>query len=91
MEFNDIMNAPPIILNVYDYDDDLMDATDDLIGRSVIWLKDMVNKKQERDEHGLPIGLSESDDIPYPKWWPVTRNFGDPYDEENGAAILVSF
>jgi aspartate 1-decarboxylase len=26
-------------------DEDLMDATDDLIGRSVIWLKDIVNKK----------------------------------------------
>ena len=45
MEFNDIMTAPPIILNLYDYDDDLMDSTDDLIGRAVIWLKDIVNKK----------------------------------------------
>lgn len=37
----DLSLAPPIILNIWDYDDDLTDSTDDLIGRAVINLADV--------------------------------------------------
>lgn len=35
----DLLNAPPIVLNVYDNDDGYIDNTDDLIGRAVIDLQ----------------------------------------------------
>ena len=36
----DIDNAPPIVLNIWDNDADLLDSTDDYLGRAVIYLKD---------------------------------------------------
>jgi hypothetical protein len=35
-----MVDAPPIILNIWDKDDELLDSTDDFIGRAVIFLKD---------------------------------------------------
>ena len=79
-EFNHLERAPPIILNIWDVDDDLFDSTDDFIGRAVVHLKD------------IPDGdLSTDDRIPYPVWWPVKYNQSDTFDKENGAAILCSF
>jgi len=35
-DFNTINDAPPIILNIWDKDDELFDSTDDFIGRAII-------------------------------------------------------
>lgn len=34
----DLETAPPIIFNIWDHDDDLLDSSDDFLGRSVIYL-----------------------------------------------------
>jgi Ca2+-dependent lipid-binding protein len=39
-DFTKSEEAPPIILNVWDMDNDILDSTDDFIGRSVIFFKD---------------------------------------------------
>lgn len=73
----DLAAAPPIMLNIYDFDDGLLDATDDLIGRAVISLADVPE-------------LSFDDEIPYPAWYPVKAHYDDEYHHETGASILVS-
>lgn len=70
--------ARPIILNIWDTDEDLLDSTDDYIGRAVIFL----DKLKE---------ISYDDTIPYPAWYPVKKGYEDAYDLEHGAAILASF
>ena len=70
--------ARPIILNIWDTDEDLLDSTDDFIGRAVIFL----DKLKE---------ISFDDTIPYPAWYPVKKGYKDAYDLEHGAAILASF
>lgn len=39
-EFDDIEDAPPIIINVWDEDDGLLDSSPDYMGTAVIYLKD---------------------------------------------------
>ena len=39
----DLVTAPPMILNIYDHDDGLVDQEDDLIGRAVIPLLEAAN------------------------------------------------
>jgi Ca2+-dependent lipid-binding protein len=74
-DFTTPAEAPPIILNVWDKDEDLFDSTDDFIGRSVIFLKD--------------AALSEDDTIPQPKWHKVVMGFSD--NEPSIGEILCSF
>ena len=40
-EFNTIERAPPLVLNIFDTDEDLLDSTDDYIGRAVIFLQEV--------------------------------------------------
>ena len=64
--FNDLDRAPPVILNVFDTDEGLLDSTDDYIGRAVIFL----NK----------VELSLNETIPYPVKYPVKRDINDSHD-----------
>lgn len=81
MDFNDISRAPPVVLNVMDTDEGIISNDDDFIGRAVIFLKAI-------EEQG---NLSRDDRIPYPVWHPIKRNYDDLFDDEHGAAVLVSF
>ena len=36
----DLDTAPPVVLNIWDKDEDLLDSTDDYLGRAVVYLKD---------------------------------------------------
>ena len=92
LEFNDLDDAPPIVLNVMDKDpksffssgaDD--GANDDYIGRSIIFL-DKIGKINDPTTH-----ISEDDVIPTPCWYPVKFAMNSPYSEENGGRILLSF
>ena len=47
--------APPIILNVWDYDDGLLEGDDDLIGRCVIHLGGESVEKQYMTKDPFPI------------------------------------
>lgn len=78
MEFDHIERAPPILLNIFDTDEDFMDTTDDFIGRATVFLKDLQD-------------ISNDDRIPYPQWFPVQKHMSDQYNEEAGASILCSF
>lgn len=40
-EFNTIERAPPLVLNIFDTDDEILDSTDDYIGRAVIFLHEV--------------------------------------------------
>ena len=92
LEFNDLDDAPPIVLNVMDKDpksffssgaDD--GANDDYIGRCIIFL-DKIGKINDPTTH-----ISEDDVIPTPCWYPVKFAMNSPYSEENGGRILLSF
>jgi hypothetical protein len=74
-DFITIQDAPPLILNIWDKDEDLLDSTDDFLGRAVIYLKD--------------ANISEGDDIPTPKWHKVVMGFSDT--EPSMGEVLVSF
>ena len=76
VEFDNVEDAPPIILDLIDLDFGLI-QTEDFIGRAVVFLKD--------------IKFSEDDNIPKPQWFPVTPRLGDPWDPENGPQLLASF
>jgi hypothetical protein len=67
-----------LILNFYDTDDGWFDSTDDYMGRSVIFLKDIED-------------LSIDDRIPKPVWYPVKFAMADAFDKENGSHLLASF
>ena len=68
----DMETAPPIIFNIWDHDDDLLDSGDDFLGRAVIYLKDaktnlehgddedMCNTVPKPDWHDIRIGFDES-------------------------------
>jgi len=55
-------DAPPIILNIWDKDEGVLDS-DDFIGRAVIFLKD--------------ASYNEEDSIPEPKWHKVVMGFSE--------------
>ena len=55
-------DAPPIILNIWDKDEGVLDS-DDFIGRAVIFLKD--------------AAFSSDDSIPDPKWHKIVMGFSD--------------
>lgn len=62
-DFTSLNEAPPIILNIWDKDDELFDSTDDFIGRAIINFKD--------------AAYSEDDTIPEPRWHKVVMGFSD--------------
>lgn len=78
LEFNSLDDAPPIILNFYDTDDGWFDSTDDYMGRSIVFLKDIED-------------LSIDDRIPKPVWYSVKFAMNDAFDKENGSQLLASF
>jgi Ca2+-dependent lipid-binding protein len=75
LDFATKVDAPPIILNIWDEDTDLLDSTDDFIGRAVIDIND--------------AAISEDDTIPEPKWHKVVMGFSN--DGPSIGEILVSF
>jgi len=83
MEWKDIKDAPPVVLHVWDYDNDLMDSTDDYMGSAVIDLKQAstyfhsVNFKKELNE------------CPQPTWHKIRETL-KPDSKECGE-ILCSF
>lgn len=67
-------DAPPIILNIFDEDTGVL-ASNDFLGRAVIFLKD--------------TALSQDDTIPIPKWHKVVMGFTK--NEPSIGEVLVSF
>ena len=81
-DYKTVETAPPIILNVFDKDEDLFDSTDDLIGRAIIPLQEIIdNNNLSRD----------SDEIVRPFRYPIKKFMNQEYDIQNGPSILVSF
>lgn len=80
----DLENSPPIILNVFDYDDGIVDSKDDLIGRAVISLPEAASM-----DDGIKH-ISFDDEIPYPAWYPIKKHYDDDVDFDTCASILVS-
>lgn len=74
-------SAPPVVLNVFDEDENLLKNRRDFIGRAVVFL----HKLKEMNE------LSDGDQIMRPKWYPVKRSIHDGHDMRSDAAILCSF
>jgi hypothetical protein len=59
-DYDNINDAPPVVLNIWDKDDDLLDS-DDYLGRCVVYL----NK----------ASISQDDTIPTPLWHDVKIGF----------------
>lgn len=83
MEWTDIKEAPPVVLNIWDEDNDLLDSTDDFMGSAVIDLKQAatcfhsIHYKQQLNE------------CPTPTWHKVRETL-KPDSKECGE-ILCSF
>ena len=79
----DLDTAPPIILNIWDKDEDLLDSTDDYLGRAVIYLKDASSN--------LTMGEDEAycNTMPKPKWHDIRVGFDET--QPPCGQILVSF
>ena len=77
-EFFSLIDAPPIILFLYDTDEGFFES-DDYMGKSVIYLKDL----------GIE-NLPSDDRIVKPCWYPVKSHIDDPFDPE-GPRVLCSF
>ena len=77
-EFNDIKEAPPVILNFFDTDIGWFASEDEYMGRASIFLNEIDD-------------LSTDDRIPIPKWYPVKYAFDDKHDSETGPVVLASF
>jgi len=67
----DLESAPPIILNVWDSDTDLLDSTDDFLGRAVIYLKDASTNLEFGDDE------SKCNTVPKPIWHDIRIGFDD--------------
>jgi|TARA_B110000285_G_scaffold138237_1_gene154777 hypothetical protein len=83
-EFNDVAEAPPVMLNFFDTDAGWFDSEDDYMGRAVVFLKDVAALAGDKE-------LSTDDRIPVPCWYPVKWGFDDAHDAETGARVLASF
>lgn len=68
-------DAPPIILNIWDKDEELFKTDDDFLGRAIIFLKD--------------AQYSDNNDIPDPTWHKVYMGFNK--EEAHIGEILCSF
>lgn len=85
--------APPVILNIFDTDEGFFDS-DDYMGRATVFLHEILDDDQINDGaiDKLPFrGLSVTDDIPYPQFFPVKKKSTDPWDPETGPSLLCSF
>ena len=82
-DFSDLESAPPIILNVWDHDDALLDSTDDFLGRAIINLQDASTNLEFGDDE------SKFNEVPKPIWHDI--RFG--FDKSTPACgqILCSF
>jgi hypothetical protein len=67
--------CPPVVLNIWDADDGILDSDPDYLGRAVIYLKD--------------ASISEDNTIPEPKWHPIRIGFN--LNDPDCGEILVSF
>lgn len=81
----DLETAPPIVFNIWDRDEDLLDSTDDYLGRAVIYLNEA---SSNLTEHGSEDDIY-ANNIPKPKWHDIRVGF----DETQPACgqVLVSF
>ena len=81
----DMETAPPIIFNIWDHDADLLDSSDDFLGRAVIYLKDAstnLTNMMNEDE-------AACNEVPKPIWHDIRVGF----DESTPACgqVLCSF
>ena len=88
MGIDTLDTATPVVLNIWDVDSDLLDSTDDFIGRSLIFL----------DSPEVRACTSNSDQVLEPKWFPVKKSWAswnsqnkEDEEEDNIPQILVSF
>ena len=65
----DLDSAPPIIFNIWDHDEDLLDSSDDFLGRAVIYLKDASSNLQFGDDD------SKCNEVPKPVWHDIRVGF----------------
>jgi len=56
------MDAPPVVLNIWDKDEAILDS-DDYLGRCVVYLHE--------------ASISQDDTIPQPKWHDIKIGFSD--------------
>lgn len=82
----DMENAPPIVLNIWDTDEDWTDNSDDYLGRAVIYL-DQASSNLNTDLVGDEDALNNS--IPKPKWEKIRMGFDD--SQPPCGEVLVSF
>lgn len=68
-DFSDLETAPPIILNIWDYDSGIMDSTDDFLGRSVIYLDQASTNLEFGDDE------TKCNDVPKPIWHDIKMGF----------------
>ena len=92
LEFNELDDAPPIILNFYDTDEggmfSLLGDDDDYMGRAIIFLDQIGDPKDDSTQLAT---LDRIDSIPHPTWYPVKFSMNSGWSEDNGARVLVSF
>jgi hypothetical protein len=62
MDYDQPETAPPIVLNLWDKDNDILDSTDDFMGRAVIFMQDAVISR----DNSVP---------PEPKWHKIRMGF----------------
>mmetsp|Transcript_108930 Transcript_108930/g.150663 ORF Transcript_108930/g.150663 Transcript_108930/m.150663 type:complete len:285 (+) Transcript_108930:1299-2153(+) len=74
-DYDDIKNSPPIILNIWDFDDELIGSSKDYLGRAVIYLKD--------------CKYSTNDDILEPEWHDIKLGFDE--SSPASGQVLVAF
>ena len=79
----DLETAPPIVFNIWDSDNELLDNTDDFLGRAVIYLKDASTNLEFGDDE------ARCNDVPKPIWHDIRIGF----DENTPACgqVLCSF
>ena len=82
-DFSDLESAPPIILNVWDYDNDYLDSTDDFLGRAVIYLDQASTNLENGDDE------SKFNEVPKPIWHDI--KFGFDQNAPSCGQILCSF
>lgn len=61
-DYDKIENAPPVVMNIWDKDDGVLDG-DDYLGRCVVYLTN--------------ASITSGDDIPTPKWHDIRLGFSE--------------
>jgi hypothetical protein len=61
-DYDKVENAPPIVMNIWDKDDGVLDG-DDYLGRCVVYLTN--------------ASITNSDNIPEPKWHDIRLGFSE--------------